>query len=125
MEYGKKTPHIASIGYLMKQDEVEYQDFLDLLKALETKLNHFGELKDVERSDLENLIRTVRISSILQAREELLIEYGVCPSCGGKIVESEKYVGGGTENQPEPNGIVYKVGCEKCDYEIYDEFFLI
>ena len=125
MEYGEKAPHIANIGYLLKQDGLEYRDLPDLLKALETKLNQFGELKDIERSDLENLIKTVRISSILQAREELLVKDSVCPKCGGKIVESEKYVGGGTEYQPEPDGVVYRVGCEKCDYEIYDEFFSI
>ncbi|MCP4683120.1 MAG: hypothetical protein GY864_12360 [Desulfobacterales bacterium] len=121
--YGERTPHVASIGYLMKEDELEYHNLLDLSKALETKLSHFGELKDVERSDLENLIRIVKITSIMQAREELLSKDGVCPSCGGKIVESEEYVGGGPENQPEPDGVVYRVGCEKCEYEIDNEFY--
>lgn len=124
MEYGEKTPHVATIGYLMEQNELEYQNLLDLLKNLELKLNNFGELKDVERSDLENLIRIVKISSILQARGELLIKDGVCPSCGGKIVESETCVGG-TENHPEPSGVICRVGCEKCEYEIYRESFSI
>lgn len=124
MQYGERAPHIARIGYLMEQEGLEYQNLPDLLKALNSTLNNFRDLEDVDRSDLENLIRTVRITSILQAREELLLKDSQCPSCGGKIVESQNWVGG-TENNPEPDGFVYRVGCEKCEYEIHQEYFSI
>ena len=59
------------------------------------------------------------------AREDLLLMENICPKCGGKVIEKNNYVGGGTENQPEPSGITYTVGYDSFDCKINNEYFSI
>lgn len=123
-EYGEKTPHAAESDYSIMDQEDSYTQLMQLLTTLRERMKDIVKLEDLERSDLEDLIKIVKIVSQIRGREEILLRYSVCPKCGGKIVESERAFGGSFED-PEPEGFVYRVGCEKCDYELYSETFSI
>jgi uncharacterized protein with PIN domain len=91
------------------------------VKTLPEILENIKNLEDTKRSDLESLIQLVKIVNNFKGREEVLLRFSVCPKCGGKIEETEHYVGGDTEDQPEPTGVYIRVGCQKCDYLIHDD----
>jgi hypothetical protein len=119
-EFGESTPHAAKSEYSLLDEKDEYLELKQSIKLLQGRLNNIADLEDLERPDLENLIKMVRIISQIRAREEILLKYSVCPKCGGKITETQRAVGG-TADDPEPTAIVYRVGCENCDYELHSE----
>jgi len=117
-EYGSDSPHTAKLDYLNDPDK--YSQIPDLIETIQTRLKKIAKLEDIERLDLENLIKIVEIISDFKGKEHVLLSFSVCPKCGGKIKDTNQYFGG-TEYDPEPDGLVYRVGCEKCDYEIHSE----
>lgn len=126
-EYGEKTPYVACkprdySGYL---EENSYLRLSELTKALQRKLENISKLEDIECSNLEKLIQIVEIISSFRGKEEILLRYYVCPKCGSKIEENQRYFGGGREDQPEPDGVYIRVGCEKCDYVVHSETIYI
>lgn len=70
--------------------------------------------------NLEKLIQIAKIISDFKGKEEILLRYSICPKCGGKVRETQRRFGG-TEDDPMPDGVYLRVGCEKCDYELHSE----
>lgn len=95
----------------------------ELIKDSRIILEKIEHLEDINRSDLGNLIQLIKIITIFDTREEILLDYMICPKCGGNIKETNKNLNHGTYEDTEPYGIYYRVGCQKCDYTIHDEIF--
>lgn len=123
-EYGEKTPHVAESDFSILSGKDSYLELKELAEASRKRLASASEIADLERSDLDNLINLVRIISKIKGKEEILLNYSVCPKCGGKIVETQHEFGG-SEYDPAPTGFVYRIGCEKCDYVIHKEMINI
>lgn len=119
-EYGEKPPYAAKPDYSAELEEYPYQQLSELVQALQERLKNIAKLEDIERTDLEKLIQVVKLVSHFRGKEGVLLRYSVCPKCGGKIKETQRYFGG-TCDDPEPDGLHYRVGCEKCDYELNSE----
>ena len=123
-DYGEKTPHVAKSDYSIFTGKESYAELKELVKVSEKRLDSVSEAEEVQHSDLQNLINLIKIISRIKGKEETLLRYSVCPKCGGKIVESQRQFGG-SEYHPEPDGFVYRIGCEKCDYELNRETIYI
>ena len=119
-EYGKNPPYAATSDYALDLEEYSYPQLSELTVVLKKRLKKVAKLEDIERSDLEILIQIVKIISHFKGKEEILLRYSICPKCGGKIKETQRYLGG-TYDDPEPDRIYYRVGCEKCDYVLHSE----
>ena len=119
-QYGEALPFVAKTDYSLELEEYPYQQLKELTKKVRERLNSIEELEDIKRSDLENLIQIVKTVSHLRGKEEVLLRYSICPKCGARIRETERYLGG-TPDDPTPTAIYYRVGCEKCDYELNSE----
>jgi hypothetical protein len=65
------------------------------------------------------LIELAKQAERLDARETILLRFGICPKCGGKIVDTQKEIAGGPEEPP--SAIYVRTGCEKCDYTLNEE----
>jgi len=106
-----KEPYIS---YLLEDvwEQIPVQ-----LDQLHKRLEKLNKLKEITPSDLENLLILVKIISKFEAREDILLKHYICPKCGGEIVEDNIPFGSSPEDT-EPNGIYYRVGCNKCDYYI-------
>lgn len=122
-EYGESPPYVSKSDYSIEFEDSSYQQLTELGNLLNDRLQKIKKLEDIERTDLEKLIQLVKIVYNFKGKEEILLRYSVCPKCGDKIKETQEYIGGGTENNPEPTGVYYRVGCQKCDYLLHDETF--
>ncbi len=76
-------------------------------------------VSEVGLSDLNDLVAVSQIVSRLEGIEHYLIGESICPNCGGNIVQTQESMGGGSDEPP--SAIYYRVGCEKCDYELVSE----
>jgi len=117
-EYGSNPPHTAKLDYPYEADK--YSQISELMETLKARSKKIVDLEDIERLDLENLIKLVDIISDFKGKESVLLSFSVCPKCGGKIETTNKYYGE-TEYDPEPDGLIYRVGCDECDYEQHSE----
>jgi hypothetical protein len=121
-EFGEKTPFAVRDEFEFTSDT--YQQLPILMEYLQKRIQ-LSKLQNIEVEDLENLIKIIKIVSNFRANEETLMSTGVCPKCGGDIKETQTYFGGGTEYQPEPDGVFIRIGCQECDYEIEQDTFNI
>jgi len=119
-EYGEDPPYAATFDYSMEFKQYPYNKIIELNLIIEERLNKILKLEDFDRSDLENLIKLVEIISHFKGKEEVLLDNSICPKCGGKIETTNNYFGG-SESDPEPNGVYWRIGCNKCDYIIEDD----
>jgi len=100
----------------------DYIQLKDIVQKYEDKIDKLKIKNDLDKYDLHILIELNRILSRIEATKDTLLELNICPKCGGKIKTTQKYVGGNTEEDPEPKGIFYRIGCQNCDYLIESEY---
>lgn len=117
-EFGENTPYAARDEFEFFEDT--YQQLPILIQYFKKRIQ-LSNLENIEVADLENLIKIIKIVSNFRENEETLMSNGICPKCGGEIKETQTHFGGGTECQPEPDGIFIRVGCQKCDYELHQD----
>jgi|Deesub1362A_J573_1020465.scaffolds.fasta_scaffold00668_13 ribosomal protein S27AE len=112
--------------YLIKEDFTLNEEYSHMKKIVENHAEILEKLKreDVNQNDLETLIKLVELVNRADVAESSCLSKNKCPKCGSKIVESTHYVGS-SEDLPEPYAVVYRVGCEKCDYVLHKETFNI
>jgi uncharacterized protein YfkK (UPF0435 family) len=114
-QYGEKPP------FADETDRAEHQ--YDMLKPLRERVNlrlaEIQSIDDLKKEDLKDLVQLVKGTERLDAREDALLRFNICPKCGGKMIETQREVGGSYDEPP--SAIVYRVGCEKCDYELVSE----
>ncbi len=118
-EYGKTVPHYV-LGNLRWTKEV----FFIKIKSLKASAAHAGKsitsVAEITSSNLDGLISLITEIERLDARECVYLEFNICPLCGSKIVSSQQTLGG-SFTDPVPTEIHYRIGCEKCDYEVMYE----
>lgn len=124
-EYGAKPPFVDNPHLVPEFEESSYEKISKLAILLEKRTREIIKLEDINNSDFENLIKFVEIISNLEGKEEILLMNSVCPKCGGEIQTTQEYFGGNTEDQPEPDGVFVRVGCQECDYYIDQETIYI
>lgn len=100
----------------------DYAQLKDIVQEYEDKIDKLKIKDDLDKYDLHILIKLNQILSKIEASEDILLELSICPKCGGKIETTQNNIGGNTENDPEPRGIFYRVGCQNCDYLIESEY---
>lgn len=118
--YGDSTPYSVERDYVPSGEEHPYKRLKPLRDNLEARIREIDSTDDLKQDDLDNLIELVRETERLDAKEDVLLQYSICPKCGGKIVDTEREVGGSFDD-PMPSAIVYRVGCASCDYEVHSE----
>lgn len=119
-EYGENIPYAAK---LESENFIEYPytQISKLSKKVQETLKSIKELEDIKPSDLEDLIFMVVLTSHFKGREDVLRNSSICPKCGGAFMQTSTSVGGGTEEQPEPDYLHIRVGCQKCDYVLFED----
>lgn len=117
-QYGEMPPYSTENDYIPKGEEHPYTVIKSLRDYLLPRSLEIRSINDLESKDLKNLIELVKIIESLEAKESILITKGICPKCGKRIVDSQRAVGGPPDGS-EPSTIIYRVGCENCDYELH------
>lgn len=117
---GEETPPTAKGDFSIVSGKESYEELKGFAKILEQTLVQVKGEEGVERSTLSNLITVVQIIGTSRGKEETLLTFSLCPKCRGKITETQNEFGG-DECNPEPTGIFYRVGCEKCDYVVHTD----
>ncbi|MFW9888234.1 MAG: hypothetical protein ACFFER_08635 [Candidatus Thorarchaeota archaeon] len=117
--YGEKIPLFAERD-LIRGDEHLFRRLLPLVKRIEVRAKKITSVNDITTEDLDDLVDIARETERLDAREWAYIEHNKCPICGNDIVETQESLGR-TMDDPEPRAIKWRIGCDKCDYEIASE----
>ena len=117
--YGEKPPYLIE-GDVFMEEEHSYERMKSLKDYLESRIQEIDGINDLVSDDFDNLIDLIRIIEHLNAKEDVLLKYSICPKCGGRIIETERAVGGSLDD-PMPSAIIYRGGCERCDYEVHSE----
>jgi uncharacterized protein with PIN domain len=119
--YGEEPPYSAKSDTVLPGDEPPYKRLSVLRSSLDSRTHELGKIEDLKNEDIDNLVDLVREVERLDAIENVLIRLSICPKCGGKIVETQNNILSGNPEDPEVHAIFYRVGCEKCDYELNSE----
>jgi hypothetical protein len=114
-EFGEETPYCAKLDI----DAEEYQEIKKIKDKMSRRSSEIKTAEDVTKEDFDDLVRLIKQIERIDAKETALLHFSICPKCGDKIAESSQYVGGGYDS--EPTAIVYRVGCQKCNYEVNNE----
>jgi hypothetical protein len=114
--YGENQPYFIDIA----DEYSEYKLLNSVKQRLEERDKQIQTVADLEKDDLKDLIRLIKIVEHVEAKESAFLRFSKCPKCGGNIVENEASVGENAEDS-EPSTVLYRVGCEKCDYTVHEE----
>jgi len=119
-DYGEEDiPHLMEGVYLF--DQFKYQDLQSIFKTLKSKIGEIDDITNLPLDVFQELVKFIEFVGLFSGREYSYLESSKCPKCGDKIGETQHYLGGGSEWDPEPSAVYYKVGCEKCDYTVHEE----
>jgi len=115
-KYGEKQPYLIDTA----GEDTEYRNLESVKTRLAARASEINAINDLRKEDLSDLIELTKITERLEAKESAFLRFNLCPKCGGKIAETERSVGGNYED-PMPSAVIYRVGCEKCDYTLNEE----
>lgn len=118
--FGDKTPYCLEREIVLPGEEHPYKRVRSLRDALESRNREIDSIDDLKQDDLDKLVELVKIIERLDARESVLLQQNVCPKCGSKIVTTQRQVGGSSEDST-PYAVIYRIGCENCDYLVDSE----
>jgi hypothetical protein len=116
---GESPPFCVKEDYELTGNEGSYGRLKELMNTIDSRSRTVRGINELTKEDLSNLIDLVRLIERVEARENFMVAQSMCPRCGGKIVETQKYIGGSEEEAP--HAIFYRVGCDKCDYVLDTE----
>lgn len=119
-QYGDEPPYSVKRDIVMPSEQHPYKSLKSLVETVDSRISEIHKIDDLKRQDIENLVKLIRETKRLDAKEDVLLHSNICPKCGGKIVDTQRSVGGNV-NDPMPTAIICRVGCEKCDYELNSE----
>jgi hypothetical protein len=114
-QYGEQPPFLEGADL----QENDYSTVKPLKEKIASRVSEIKTIEDLQKEDFTDLIQLVIVTERLEALESAFLHFRICPKCGAKIVETHRNVGGRFDD--EPTAVVYRVGCEKCDYELNNE----
>jgi hypothetical protein len=118
-ELGEDSPFCIKEDFNLVGGENSYKRLVALNDAVGSRSLAVRSLDELTKEDLSNLVDLVRIVERVDASENFVLSESKCPRCGGNITGTQKSVGGSEEE--EPYAIFYRIGCDKCDYELDTE----
>lgn len=118
-EYGEEAPYIDN-PYKIETDSGGYPQLVPLIHQIKKISKRIYSQKDIERTDIEYLLKLVQITSFLKGREDIILMNNLCPKCGDELKEINHYFGG-NESDPQPDGVHWKFGCSNCDYYVEED----
>lgn len=118
--YGEEPPYSVESDYVPLGEDHPYCRLKSLRDCLRSRIFEISRVDDLTKEDLDTLVELIKEIERLDAKETILLKYSVCPKCGEKIVDTQTPVGGSSDD-PEPSAIIWRVGCENCDYVINSE----
>lgn len=119
-QFGDKVPYCLEREIVLLGEKNPYERLKPLSEALESRNREIGGINDFTKDDLSNLVDLITVLERLDARESVFLQQDICPKCGGKIRQTQRNIGGSAE-EPMPYAVIYRIGCENCDYEIDSE----
>lgn len=119
-QYGEKPPYAVRTYSVSEEEKHSYGMLESLKERLNSRIPEIHYMNDLKKEDLNDLVQLIKETERLDAKETVLLHFNVCPKCGGKVGETETSVGGSIDD-PMPTAVIYRVGCEKCDYELHSE----
>lgn len=119
--YGEQIPYSGKGDIVISGEEHPYRRLKPLSENLRLRILEIRNIDNLKKEDLDNLVELVKLVERLDAQENLLLQSNTCPKCGGKIVETRRKILGGNPEDPIPYAVSYRVGCEKCNYELTSE----
>lgn len=117
--FGDEIPYCAKREFALPGKEHPYERLEPLMEAIESRNREINSVKDLTQEDLINLVELIKIAERLDARESVFLQQNICPKCGGKITQTQRTVGGSEDSMPHT--IIYRIGCNNCDYELDTE----
>ncbi len=118
-DYGKTVPDYA-IGDLRWKKEFFFMKIKGLRASADIVGKSITNVAEITSSNLDGLISLITEIERLDARESVYLEFKVCPICSSKIISSQ-HASGGSSPDHVPTEIHYRIGCEKCDFEVMHE----
>ena len=118
--FGDEPPYCVEREIVLPGEEPPYERLKSLRDAVESRSHDIDSIDDLTQDDLGNLVELIKVIERLDARESVFLQQNICPKCGGKITQTQRAVGGSAE-EPMPYAVIYRIGCENCDYEIDSE----
>lgn len=112
-EYGE-APHLLS--HLNKEEYSQVPELINKVKSIKRKVSN---LQDMTFQDFLDFLRLVQIIAKFRVIEENLLSKSICPKCSNKITQTPKYISG--KYDEPPTVMQYRIGCESCDYTIYED----
>ncbi len=118
--FGNSLPTFAENDFVPYGEEHPYLRLSEVRDFLQKRVFEIKSIDDLQKEDLENLVTMITQTERLDVKETSYLERNICPKCGSNIIDTEKAYGGSIDD-PIPTTIVYRVGCENCDYEVHVE----
>ncbi|MDD4877940.1 MAG: hypothetical protein PHO02_02800 [Candidatus Nanoarchaeia archaeon] len=114
---------IKKLGAI-RPEKNEYLEFLNRisenLESIEFVRNCVAHNREPSDEELDNY--NVAKEKLQKEMSEFFSTLNsLCPECGGKIIETQKTIYRGYEEDQEPVAIKYRIGCSNCDYTIHEE----
>ena len=119
-QYGNELPFMFESDIVRREETHPYKDIRKTTYYVRNRIRKIKKENDLNKKDLESLLKIIRLSENINAKENILLNNGICPKCGGNLTQKQIYHGG-SELNPEPYAITYIDGCEDCDFELNRE----
>ena len=97
-----------------------WDDMISLSEEMRKKLPTRNQSKQLTNEELINFIRLKELIAYFDGKQDMMLYKNLCPVCGNRITTQNHSIGG-TREDPEPDAIYYRVGCEKCNYYLDDD----
>lgn len=109
----------APIGINEEYDRYPLGELQDTIKKLKLRMGKLQTPNDISEDDLIALNRLIKTNAYMDGRTDALLQYSICPKCGGKVRDTEKYSGESSDGSPTKVHI--RTGCEDCDFVLNEE----
>ncbi len=137
-----KTAYSESLEWFSEKAEIllrTYENRLELPQIEQNKLKEVASTleqakkilakipseQDLTKDDLQTLINLIKSVYEFEGRVDTLLSLSICPLCGGKITDKTTYSYSSNDEDAEPIGVRMRVGCERCDYTLADDYSTI
>ena len=97
----------------------QYQEMVSKKRDLERIYQKGMSGIPLDRSESTLVTDLVEIKERVDGEKWTMVAQNKCPKCGGDIVSTHHYSGGAYDEPPDY--VHYRVGCNKCDFEVMSD----